>query len=304
VRDRWLYSNPHSRKVRVVVFPDELVNVTRMMAWTNIGPGDAFTFKAAPSQWIKVLAVGEGSPRRWPILAESFTWNLCEKYLSVVAREFGISEEELHERVKQAERDRGDLSLPRDREGNPLFPGTEVTEPGPSRETAEGGANHLAAASFRILDPRGLHARPSTLIQKALSSVDFEYVEARHEENGRVARITRGRRTKPAYWMLILRLGARWGDVVSFTAAADTREKAEAVLEAISGVLVGPKPMGYAYWRELGLEQWCQIYLTELAGHEVQELKRRYVMFCRSKLDEGHEEVEADSPMAERVRRG
>ncbi len=193
--------------------------------------------------------------------------DLCSPSLTVVARELGISAADLRERLKAAW-DRAGVYVP------------PVKLPTYARAEIE----TVKTAAFTMNHRGGLHARPAVLLQKALAPLEFAYVEARHEGNGRTVRAKTNARAKPAFWLQLLSLEAYRSAIVSFTVAG-TEEEVTHALDAICGVLGRPMPERFDYWRELGVDLYCKLYFQDVSTRGARRLLKRYRLFNKSDLD-------------------
>lgn len=298
--NRWAYANPEERRLQARVFPSPLWRGLNL----EMGPRDLALFQAISTQQMEVRSLYGDE-----LVAEGPVDLLCEPELEGLARVLGVTPEELHE-SRQTFRRKHSSGMPVT-QGKPVFEGgterLEGTESVLPRVGCE-SSDHLwfASAAFEMLERGGLHMRPAVLLQKALSegASDFEYVEAFHSGNGRRARMygpdartkirsggsRKASREQPAilpFWLLLLRLEARRGEVLRFCAAADTAEKARKTLGIVSGVLGRPVPTREDYLRELGVEGFCKVHWGELLRPEARELGKRYELYGKAFSEPG-----------------
>jgi len=237
-------------------------------------------FVAPPNAWLCVMR--EDGSRE-----EGSVGSMSTRFISEVAAVLGVEDDVLLKRWRTC---RDEHDRPADSAVDHL--GTEL-----GGDPLEGGLS----ASFTMNDRGGLHARPAVLLQQALEGLPFRYVMAEHASRRALlygAAPPEG--PKPlAFWLLLLRLGARHGGVVRFTIRADDTRDAEMVLDTISGVLGRSKPERFDFWRELGLERWCETYMEELAIPEARALTKRHQLFDKADTEPGPEPPPG-SPMATR----
>jgi len=247
-------------------------------------------FVAPPNAWLCVMR--EDGSRE-----EGSVGSMSTRFLSEVAAVLGVEDDVLLKRWRTC---RDEHDRPADSAVDRL--GTELDS---DPAELEGGCA-LSRESFTMLDKGGLHARPAVLITKALAGLPFRYVACEHPDSGRrallygpQANLPTAELPKPlAFWLLLLRLGARRDSVVRFTVCADETHDAKAVLDAISSVLSRSKPERFDFWRELGLERWCETYMHELAIPEARALTKRHQLFDKAEPGPG---PPPGSPMATRA---
>jgi phosphotransferase system HPr-like phosphotransfer protein len=261
--------------------------------WFDLPPGQWAEFVAHPRQKAEAFVLDPSSGKKYECVASGTVEEYCTRVFEAVAEQIGVDKMELYARWEKIKQE-GWTTFSHEGDAEPRYPGTELVE-GPR-------CDHLvdAAASFKMNDRGGLHTRPAVLLYKALKDLDFDHVVARHEGNGRVARMSCGQKTTPAFWILLLRLEARRDEFVRFTIWADTQRQAEAALEAIASVLGRSKPGRYDYWRELGLDGWCEIYLEDWASPENGDMCKHYRLMGKSFQDK-RPEPSPGTPMSERV---
>ncbi len=255
------------------------------------GPGRARVFlhptRTSPPQWCRALHAGESMGFTAPSHAwmrtlradgsrvEGSVASMATRFLSEVAEVLGVPGEVLMGRWRAC---RDEHDRPADSAVERL--GTELDS-----DPLEGGLS----ASFTMNDRGGLHARPAVLLQQVLASLPFRYVVVEH--GGRRALLYGANPPegqKPlAFWLLLLRLQARHGGVVRFSVHADDTHDARVVLGAISSVLGRSKPDRFDFWRELGLERWCETYMEELAIPEARALTKRHQLFDKADTEAG-----------------
>lgn len=236
----------------------------------------------------------------------------CVEFLDLISKKIGVTREKLIERGLETAETRSMSVFNPNPSGEPPWPGTEISA-GEVHEVPneDQSIGHEVSATFRMTIKQGLHTRPAVLIRRVLSGLPFVYVEATHITNKRCAR-TYGSQARslegpdlpavpkpPAFWLLLLRLEAWRGDEVRFSVLAETAEQAETALEAVADVLRAPQMDRAAYWRELGLSGWCEIYMRDQIGAEAEELKKRYTLYNKSYEDEGPT-LPLSTPTAER----
>ncbi len=297
--DRWIYRNERGEHVRCfVLLPPGVAKLRKKKAggfeeWGfDLRPGQMTEIQCSPHRLLEVYRFDPETGQPGELVARGSVGRLCVGAFEDVAEKIGADPAEFYARWKKIKKAKRKTRYPAGTE----YPGTELDEE-PNLEGLE-----TLSATFEMNDKGGLHTRPAVLIYKALASPErsFDHVEARNEGNGRVARMRRGIKTSPAFWLLLLRLEARRGELVNFTVAADTEEEAASTLEAIAGVLGRPKPERHDYWRELGIAGWSEIYLEDFTAPETEGLAERFRIFGKARQDRGPE-PDPGTPMAERV---
>src|SRR3954471_5337821 len=150
-------------------------------------------------------------------------------------------------------------------------------------------------------DRGGMHARTAVLLQQALAPLrgSFEFVQATHTLNRRSA-ILKREKTSPPWWMLLLRLEARRGEVIAVRAVADSPQKAITTMAAVGGVLGRPKPERHDYWKMLGPDEYFRTYLSDFLEPDALDLRQRYRLLDKAVLERGAPPPPG-TPMAQRV---
>jgi phosphotransferase system HPr-like phosphotransfer protein len=278
-------------------------------------PGDWEEFIAAGDQHIEIFShTFDAMPR---LLKDGHVSDLCQPTIEIMAEVFGMPADELYARWETLEQERlaalSSYRLPprpvsltsvlaviggSHNTVEPAFPGTEIASSGVVLDDPD---LYSISAEFRMNDKGGLHARTAVQLQQALTPLreSFIHVEAAHLGDARVARLYR-EKTSPAFWLLLLRLEARRGEVVRFSAVAQTQEQAEEALAAVERVLGKPKPERHDYWRELGPDEYFHRYFDELLRPDARELRARWRLFDKAVQDTGPPPL-TGTPMAERV---